>query len=81
MEELTIRNIEPDLAAALQQTALREQVSFEQAALDLLLKGAGLQQQSVGNQLNHFIGDWSDKDAYVFSKSVVGSANNNLRPV
>nr|CAA6811949.1 MAG: Unknown protein [uncultured Thiotrichaceae bacterium] len=71
MEQLTVRGFEPQLAKILKRISHEEQVSLNQAALRLMRKGAGLQakqENNIGNQLDEFIGSWSDKEAEAFNE-------------
>lgn len=74
MDQLTVRGFEPTLAHILQRMVKEEHISLNQAALRLMRKGAGLATKqadnSIGNQLDQFIGDWSDEEAEALDQSV-----------
>ena len=64
MNQLTIRGFDDDLSASVRRLARREGISLNQAALRLLRKGAGLADNSggedvVGSSLDHLIGNWT----------------------
>jgi len=68
MERLTIRGLDEKLSAAIRGLANREGISFNQAALRLLRKGAGLTAgvggaDTVGSSLDHLIGSWTTEEA------------------
>jgi hypothetical protein len=66
MKQLTIRGFDEELQHKLQQVAKREGLSLNKAALLLLRRGAGLDQNKdqtevIGNSLDDFIGSWSEE--------------------
>ena len=68
MNQLTIRGFDDDLSASVRRLAKREGISLNQAALRLLRKGAGLADNSggddvVGSSLDHLIGSWTPAEA------------------
>ena len=68
MNQLTIRGFDDDLSASIRRLAKREGISLNQAALRLLRKGAGLADNSggddvVGSSLDHLIGIWTPEEA------------------
>lgn len=73
MNQLTVRGFEPQLANVLQRMVKEEHISLNQAALRLMRKGAGLTAKQpdncIGDQLDHFIGDWSDEEANALEQS------------
>ena len=68
MNQLTVRGFDEELSAGIQRLAKREGISLNQAALRLLRKGAGLTEDTdgentVGSSLDHLIGTWTQKEA------------------
>ncbi len=68
MNQLTVRGLDDELAAAVRRLAKREGISLNQAALKLLRKGAGLTggaggAGTVGDSLDHLIGTWTAAEA------------------
>ena len=68
MKQLTVRGLDDELAGSIRQLARRDGTSFNQAALKLLRKGAGLadsptEADEVGSSLDHLIGTWSHAEA------------------
>lgn len=66
MERLTLRGIDGDLERCLRETARRERLSLNRAAVLLMRRGAGLadgvsDSRTVGLALDHFIGRWTMK--------------------
>ncbi len=67
MQQLSLRGFEKELERALRETARREGVSLNRAALLLMRRGAGLGSEgpsptAVGNALDSFVGRWSAAD-------------------
>ncbi|MXV88851.1 MAG: hypothetical protein F4117_09570 [Acidimicrobiales bacterium] len=67
MKQLTVRGFEDELSKAIRRFAQREDVSLNQAALQLLREGAGLSttagaDDTVGSSLDHLIGSWSQEE-------------------
>lgn len=68
MNQHTIRGFDDDLSASVRRLAKREGISLNQAALRLLRKGAGLADNSggddvVGSSLDHLVGSWTPEEA------------------
>ena len=68
MHHLTVRGFDPALAATIRRLARKESISLNQAALRLLRRGAGLEDDqdsvdTVGSSLDHFIGSWTREQA------------------
>lgn len=68
MDQLTIRGIGDDLGSALRILAAQEGISLNQAALNLLRRGAGLADNAerpvrVGSSLDHLMGSWTPEEA------------------
>jgi hypothetical protein len=75
MGQLTLRGFEPELERRLRETARREGVSLNQAALRLLRRGAGLPERrgdegAVGSTLDEFFGTWTPEEAAEFESAV-----------
>jgi hypothetical protein len=75
MSQLTIRGFEPELDRRLRETARREGVSLNQAALRLMRRGAGLAESrgaegGLGNALDRFFGTWTAAEASEFEAAV-----------
>lgn len=67
MNQLSVRGFDKELSKRLRETARREHISLNRAALVLLRRGAGLLQKKddrvcVGDSLDKFIGSWSKRD-------------------
>ena len=68
MNQLTVRGFDDELAEAIRKLAKREGTSLNQAALQLLRKGVGLDDRSaargvIGPALDHLIGSWTPDEA------------------
>ena len=67
MRQLTIRGIDAELSAAIRRLAEREGIPFDEAALRILRKGAGLadgqEDGAIGSSLDHLIGSWTADEA------------------
>jgi len=75
MKQLTLRGFDPELEQRLEQLARAEGISYNQAALRLMRRGAGLGEKQgrrlvVGSSLDHLIGTWTDEDARAFEESM-----------
>jgi hypothetical protein len=73
LKQLTLRNIDAEIANALERMVREEGLSLNQAALKLLRSGLGPQtsakQEPIGNSLDWFIGSWSDSDVSEFMEA------------
>lgn len=68
MKALTIRNLPPSLAAALEREKRRRGKSLNQTVIDLL--GQGLGEQGVrSNGLGHLAGGWSEDEFRDFERA------------
>ena len=68
MDQLTVRGFGDDLSAYIHRLAKREGISLNQAALQVLRKGANLADgrggsDTVGPSLDHLIGAWNAAEA------------------
>lgn len=68
MKQLTVRGFDDELRSAIQGLAQREGISLNKAALRLLRKGAGLDDDGagrprIGDSLDHFFGSWTQDQA------------------
>ncbi len=75
MNQLTIRGFGPELENRLRALAESEGISLNQAALRLLRAGAGLLMRTIptcriGNELDRFIGTWTNEEAEELAKAV-----------
>ena len=75
MNKLTLNQIDDSLIAAIRRVAERDSTSENQAALKLLRKGAGLEEEapsngSIGKSLKDRIGTWSKNEAEEFDAAV-----------
>ena len=75
MDQFTIRVFDDDLSATLRQTAEREGISLNKAALKLMRKGAGLvdgmaQAGPVGTALDDLRGTWTKEEADALNAAV-----------
>ena len=66
--QLTVRGFDEHLERRLREVARQHGVSLNRAALHLLRKGAGLGSEAmkadvVGDELDGFIGSWSETEA------------------
>jgi len=68
MKQLSLRGFDDELEKRIRETARREGISLNRAALLLLRKGAGMEKSGkpatvVGDSLDHLIGQWSSEEA------------------
>jgi plasmid stability protein len=75
MTQLTVRGFDKELERRLRETAQRQGVSLNRAALHLLRKGAGLGEPAgradvVGDALDHLAGTWSEAEAQEFQRAI-----------
>ena len=68
MNQLTLRGFDDELSDGIRRLAKREGISLNQAALRLLRKGAGVVEDTdgentVGSSLDHLIGTWTQAEA------------------
>ena len=69
MKTLTIRNVSPDLAAALQAEALRRGLTPNRAVLALLREALGVSEEQ-GNGLRRLAGSWTEDEFREFERAV-----------
>jgi hypothetical protein len=73
---LTIRGFAPEVEAHIRELARREQLSLNQAVMQLLRRGAGVAEAKhreadcIGTSLDHLAGTWSAKDEREFARAV-----------
>lgn len=65
MNQLTIRGFDKELRRKIEELARRKNLSLNKAALELMRKGAGLEQHLaspyiVADSFDGFIGSWSE---------------------
>lgn len=73
MTQLTLRGFDRELEQALRRLAKRERVSLNQAALELMRKGAGLGgglKGPIGDALEPFVGSLAADDADAADEAV-----------
>jgi len=75
MKQLSLRGFDDELEKRIRETARREGISLNRAALLLLRKGAGIERSGkqvtvVGDSLDHLIGQWSSEEAGEFLESI-----------
>ena len=66
MNQLTIKGLDEDLAAHIQELARREGISLNRAVKRLIRRGADLDPGDadiVGSSLDHLVGTWSTEEA------------------
>jgi hypothetical protein len=71
MKAITLRNIPPDVARAVERRASREGQSLNKAALELVAEGAGLKNRARKvrhTDLDSLFGTWSKKQADAFDR-------------
>ena len=73
--QLTIRGLDPRLAAEIERVARAEGLSLNRAAVRLLSKGAGMppgqdDTNQVGHSLDHLFGTWSRDQADELLESI-----------
>ena len=69
MKALTIRNVPPDVAQALQAETRRRGASLNGTVIDLLRQGLGVRQARRSNGLRSGAGTWSKQDLAAFEKA------------
>jgi hypothetical protein len=72
--QITVRDLDPELAEALARLAKAEGLSLNKAALKLLARGAGFTAESkpktvIGNDLDALFGTWTAGEAQAFLES------------
>ena len=75
LNQLVLSGFDDDLAASIRRVAEREKTSFDQAALQLLRKGAELDDRAngsgkIGSSLDEFFGTWTKEEAAEFDAAV-----------
>jgi hypothetical protein len=71
--QITLRGLSPELEQRIRKLATEEHISFNKAALKLLMKGAGLaegQKTVIGQELDYLFGTWKESDAKEFLESI-----------
>ena len=68
MNQITIRDLDDELADWIRQFASREGISLNPAALRLLRRGVGLEERDDGadiadSSLDHLIGTWTAEES------------------
>lgn len=70
MKQLSIRNVNPQLAAALEAERRARDISLNETVLDLLRRALGLVDEPYDNGLEALSGSWSDDDFAEFATAV-----------
>lgn len=74
MAAITLRNLPPDLAAALEQRAAETDLSLNRTVIRLLEEGLGLRPRGPGPRIHHdldfLFGVWSDGEASRFEQTL-----------
>jgi len=71
MNQLTIRGFDDDLRHRIEALAREREISLNRAAVLLIRRGAGLddegvRQKAIGDSLDEFIGSWTAEDEAEF---------------
>jgi hypothetical protein len=75
MKALTIRNVQPKLARALEREAKRRDLSLNQTVLDLLTQALGIEPGTVrSNGLKKLAGTWTDAELAKFESDTAAFA-------
>ncbi len=70
MKNLTVRNVDPDLAEALDRERRRADKSLNQTILDLLRRALGTTKtEAYSNGLRELAGGWSDAEHEAFERA------------
>lgn len=74
MRQLTLRGFDSELENRLKETAEKENLSLNKAALRLMRRGAGIDEgvptpEVVGNSLDHLMGVWTKEDGDEFREA------------
>ena len=70
MKQLSIRNVNPQLAAALEAERRARDLSLNETVLDLLRRALGLVDVPYDNGLEALSGSWSDDDHSEFTTAI-----------
>ena len=71
MKTMTIRNVPPDLIAALDGERRRRGLSLNRTVLELMWQALGLDEDGTrSNGLRHMAGTWSEAEFRQFEKTV-----------
>lgn len=70
MKALTIRNVPPDVARALESEKKRRGGSLNQTVIDLLRQSLGTHESRRSNGLRRLAGTWSRRDLVAFEKRI-----------
>ena len=73
IRQLTLRGLPLDLQDRVRALAQRDQLSLNQAVIQLARSGAGLDQSAstdvIGDSLDRFIGTWSAKEVRLMARA------------
>ncbi len=72
MKALTLRNVKPELARAIERKAHEAGTSLSGAVISLLEQATGLakKRKVLNHDLDHLIGSWSAEEARAFDKNL-----------
>jgi hypothetical protein len=73
MKAITLRNIPPDVARAVERRASREGESLNKAVLELVAEGAGLKKRARKvrhTDLDSLFGTWTKRQADAFDRQL-----------
>jgi hypothetical protein len=78
--QITIRGIDTETEKRVKDIARRYNISLNKAAIMLIRKGAGINEDDlspevIGNSLDSFIGSWSSDEESEFLKSIEDTEN------
>lgn len=69
MKQLSIRNVGPELAAALEDERRRRGTSLNRTVLELLRQAVGLSRLPFDNGLKELAGSWSEEELREFEEA------------
>ncbi len=70
MRHLTVRNLEPDIAKALERERRRSGESLNKTIMNLLRRALGIERgKKFSNGLAKFAGGWTEEDLREFEKN------------
>ncbi|MCC6741096.1 MAG: hypothetical protein IT452_18795 [Planctomycetia bacterium] len=71
MRHLTVRNLEPDIAKALDRERRRSGTSLNQTVMDLLRRALGIQRgKKFSNGLAKYAGGWTEEEFREFQRNL-----------
>ena len=73
MEDVTVRNVPPEVAKALKREQRRRGGSLNQTVIDLLRQSLGVKPHVRSNGLPRLAGTWSSEEFRQFEKAVAAT--------